>query len=190
MLIIGVAPKNSMAKPPVTAKKVTPSDIVAGVITAVLIPFTVILGTLFIPNGTRKHLLIILAVLVECLAAFFISFEKKKPSAKDIAVLGVLSAAAVAGRELFFMFPQFKPVAAIVIISGTALGAQAGFLVGAVSMLVSNMLFGQGMWTPLPDSAWVNRTLPFRGAVFRFSATFIVLPALSGVIQTSVVETV
>lgn len=137
-----------MAKPPVTAKKVTPSDIVAGVITAVLIPFTVILGTLFIPNGTRKHLLIILAVLVECLAAFFISFEKKKPSAKDIAVLGVLSAAAVAGRELFFMFPQFKPVAAIVIISGTALGAQAGFLVGAVSMLVSNMLFGQGMWTP------------------------------------------
>lgn len=148
MLIIGVAPKNSMAKPPVTAKKVTPSDIVAGVITAVLIPFTVILGTLFIPNGTRKHLLIILAVLVECLAAFFISFEKKKPSAKDIAVLAVLSAAAVAGRELFFMFPQFKPVAAIVIISGTALGAQAGFLVGAVSMLVSNMLFGQGMWTP------------------------------------------
>lgn len=148
MLIIGVAPKNSMAKPPVTAKKVTPSDIVAGVITAVLIPFTVILGTLFVPNGTRKHLLIILAVLVECLAAFFISFEKKKPSAKDIAVLAVLSAAAVAGRELFFMFPQFKPVAAIVIISGTALGAQAGFLVGAVSMLISNMLFGQGMWTP------------------------------------------
>ena len=87
-------------------------------------------------------------MLVECLAAFFISFEKKKPSAKDIAVLAVLSAAAVAGRELFFMFPQFKPVAAIVIISGTALGAQAGFLVGAVSMLVSNMLFGQGMWTP------------------------------------------
>ena len=148
MLIIGVAPKNTMAKPPVTAKKITPSDIVAGVITAVLIPFTVILGTLFITNGTRKHLLIILAVLVECLAAFFISFEKKKPSAKDIAVLAVLSAAAVAGRELFFMFPQFKPVAAIVIISGTALGVQAGFLVGAVSMLVSNMLFGQGMWTP------------------------------------------
>lgn len=79
---------------------------------------------------------------------FLYQLRKKKPSAKDIAVLAVLSAAAVAGRELFFMFPQFKPVAAIVTISGTALGAQAGFLVGAVSMLVSNMLFGQGMWTP------------------------------------------
>ena len=148
MLIIGAAPKSTMAKPPVTAKKITPSDIAAGVITAVLIPITVILGTIFIPDSMRKHLLIILAVLTECLAAFFISFERKKPSAKDIAVLAVLCAAAVAGRELFFMFPQFKPVAAVVIISGTALGAQAGFLVGAVSMLVSNMLFGQGMWTP------------------------------------------
>ena len=99
-----------MAKPPVTAKKVTPSDIVAGVITAVLIPFTVILGTLFIPNGTRKHLLIILAVLVECLAAFFISFEKKKPSAKDIAVLAVLSAAAVAGRSFSLCFRSSSPL--------------------------------------------------------------------------------
>lgn len=148
MLIFGAAPKNTMAKPPVTAKKITPSDIAAGIIIAVLIPITVILGTIFIPDSMRKHLLIILAVLTECLAAFFISFECKKPSAKDIAVLAVLCAAAVAGRELFFMFPQFKPVAAVVIISGTALGAQAGFLVGAVSMLVSNMLFGQGMWTP------------------------------------------
>ena len=148
MLVIGAAPKNAMAGPPVTRKKITPSDILAGVITAAIVPVTVILGTFFIPDSMRKHLLIILAVLIECLAAFFISFEKKKPSAKDIAVLAVLSAAAVAGRELFFMFPQFKPVAAIVIISGTALGAQAGFLVGAVSMLVSNMLFGQGMWTP------------------------------------------
>lgn len=148
LLIIGAAPKNTMTGPPVTSKKTTPFDIAAGIITAVLVPVTVILGTVFIPDSIRKHLLITLAVLIECLFAFFISFEKKKPSAKDIAVLAVLSAAAVAGRELFFMFPQFKPVAAIVIISGTALGAQAGFLVGAVSMLVSNMLFGQGMWTP------------------------------------------
>lgn len=148
MLIAGAAPKNTMAKPPATVRKISPSDITAGITTVILIPLTVVLGTLFIPDSMRKYLLITLAVLTECLAAFFISFEKKKPSAKDIAVLSVLCAAAVAGRELFYMFPQFKPVAAIVIISGTALGAQAGFLVGAVSMLVSNLLFGQGMWTP------------------------------------------
>lgn len=148
MLIAGAAPENTMAKPPATVRKISHSDITAGITTVILIPLTVVLGTLFIPDSMRKHLLITLAVLTECLAAFFISFEKKKPSAKDITVLSVLCAAAVAGRELFYMFPQFKPVAAIVIISGTALGAQAGFLVGAVSMLVSNLLFGQGMWTP------------------------------------------
>ena len=148
LLILGAAPKNSMAAPPFVKKRISGSDIAAGITTLVVIPLTVIVGNAFIPDSARKYLIISLAVLVECLAAFFISFEKKKPSAKDIAVLAVLCAAAVAGRELFFMFPQFKPVAAVVIISGTALGAQAGFLTGAMSMLVSNMLFGQGSWTP------------------------------------------
>jgi len=148
LLILGAAPKNSMAAPSFVKKRISGSDIAAGITTLVIIPLTVIVGNAFIPDSARKYLIISLAVLVECLAAFFISFEKKKPSAKDIAVLAVLCAAAVAGRELFFMFPQFKPVAAVVIISGTALGAQAGFLTGAMSMLVSNMLFGQGSWTP------------------------------------------
>ncbi|GHU89166.1 hypothetical protein FACS1894202_06770 [Clostridia bacterium] len=46
------------------------------------------------------------------------------------------------------MLPNFKPVAAVVIISGVALGGEAGFLVGAVTGLVSNVFFGQGPWTP------------------------------------------
>ena len=54
----------------------------------------------------------------------------------------------VAGRVAFFMLPQFKPVIAIVIISGVAFGGEAGFLVGAMTAFVSNMFFGQGPWTP------------------------------------------
>jgi len=46
------------------------------------------------------------------------------------------------------MLPQFKPVMAIVIISGVAFGGEAGFLVGAVTSFISNMFFGQGPWTP------------------------------------------
>ena len=46
------------------------------------------------------------------------------------------------------MFPQFKPMTSLVIISGAALGAESGFLVGAVSILASNVIFGQGPWTP------------------------------------------
>jgi|GEM_PF-5057887 len=44
--------------------------------------------------------------------------------------------------------PQFKPVIALVIIAGVSFGGEAGFLVGAMSMLVSNVFFGQGPWTP------------------------------------------
>lgn len=45
------------------------------------------------------------------------------------------------------MLPQFKPVLALTIVSGVALGGETGFLVGAVTMLTSNMLFSQGPWT-------------------------------------------
>ena len=48
----------------------------------------------------------------------------------------------------FFMIPSFKPIIAIVIISAIAFGGEAGFLVGAMTMVVSNFLFGQGPWTP------------------------------------------
>ena len=34
------------------------------------------------------------------------------------------------------------------IIAGVAFGGETGFLVGAVTMLTSNMLFSQGPWTP------------------------------------------
>lgn len=60
----------------------------------------------------------------------------------------MLIAVATAGRAAFFMLPNFKPVLAIVIISGAALGKESGFLVGAMSAFVSNFLFGQGPWTP------------------------------------------
>ena len=46
------------------------------------------------------------------------------------------------------MLPEFKPVLALTIIAGVAFGGEAGFLVGAVTMLLSNMLFSQGPWTP------------------------------------------
>ena len=49
---------------------------------------------------------------------------------------------------MFFMLPEFKPVVAMTILAGVALGGETGFLVGAMSMLVSNMLFSQGPWTP------------------------------------------
>ena len=63
-------------------------------------------------------------------------------------VISVLAAIGVAGRAAFFMVPSFKPVAAIVILTGISFGGEAGFLVGSLTMLISNMFMGQGPWTP------------------------------------------
>ena len=62
--------------------------------------------------------------------------------------LVVLCAIGVAGRAFFFMLPQFKPMAAVAILAGVSLGGEAGFVVGAASMLASNFFFVQGVWTP------------------------------------------
>jgi len=75
-------------------------------------------------------------------------FESRKPQARELVIVAVLCAIAVAGRAAFFMLPQFKPVTALVIIAGVAFGAETGFLVGAMTSFVSNMFFGQGPWTP------------------------------------------
>lgn len=75
-------------------------------------------------------------------------FEKREPQARELIVIAVLSAIAVLGRAMFFMVPTFKPMIAIVIITGVTFGAESGFLVGASSAFVSNFFFGQGPWTP------------------------------------------
>lgn len=112
----------------------------------ILIPVTIWIGiTLF---DDRKYFVISLAIAVYCMLPFFLIFEGRKPQARELLTIAVLVAIAIAGRAAFFMVPSFKPVVAVTIISAVCFGAESGFLVGALSMLSSNMLFGQGPWTP------------------------------------------
>lgn len=74
--------------------------------------------------------------------------QKRKDVVRKLVAIAVLTALAVAGRAAFFMVPSIKPMAAITIVAGISLGAKSGCTVGMLSMLVSNMLFGQGPWTP------------------------------------------
>jgi len=60
----------------------------------------------------------------------------------------VMCAIAVVSRIVFIALPAFKPITAIIMITGIAFGAEAGFLTGAVSAFVSNFIFSQGPWTP------------------------------------------
>ena len=111
-----------------------------------LIPLTIWTGLKF--GSGRKYMLISFAIIFETMLPFFLIFEGRKPQARELVILSVLSALAIGGRAVFFAMPGFKPVAAMVILTGVAFGAEAGFMVGAMTMFCSNVLFGQGPWTP------------------------------------------
>lgn len=115
----------------------TASTLTAGV----LIPENII-------SLSGKTYIISILIIFYIISLFFASFENRKPEAREIVIIAVMSAIAIAGRSVFFFLPQFKPVTAIVIITGVCFGAEAGFLTGAVSGFVSNFFFGQGPWTP------------------------------------------
>jgi energy-coupling factor transport system ATP-binding protein len=110
------------------------------------IPLTIYCGIHFFDD--RKYYFTSMLILLEAMLPFALIFESRKPQARELIVIAVLCAIAVAGRAAFFMLPQFKPVIALVIIAGVAFGGEAGFLVGAMTGFVSNMFFGQGPWTP------------------------------------------
>lgn len=85
---------------------------------------------------------------------FFLSFENRKPSIRDIMPIVVVCIVAALGRVVFNFIPQLQPVTAIVIIMGITYGPQSGFITGALSALISNMYLGQGPWTPWQMLAW------------------------------------
>ncbi len=127
-------------------KKLDKRTVAATFIALIAIPLTIYFGISFL--GDRKYYFISLLIILETLIPFCLVFESRKPQAREIVVISVLCAIGVAGRTAFFMLPQFKPVVAVVIISGVCFGGETGFLVGAVTAFVSNFFFGQGQWTP------------------------------------------
>ena len=75
-------------------------------------------------------------------------------SAGFISITAVLTALSVVGRIVFTPIAGFKPCTAIIIIAGVSLGADAGFICGALTALISNIYFGQGMWTFFQMVSW------------------------------------
>ena len=125
-------------------KKTSPRFWLSLAILVVLVPLTV----WFFSRFDRKYYLSGLSVIVLTMAAFFLHFESRKPQSRELVILAVLCALAVGSRAAFAAVPHFKPMLAIVMLTGIAFGPEAGFLCGAISGFASNFIFGQGPWTP------------------------------------------
>ena len=145
-------------------KKPKISSILPPLLLLVVMPFTIYVGYALLHQ--RKYYFISLMLILEAVIAFFLSFEGRRPHMRDIMTIAVMSAITALSRAMFYMVPAVKPMAALTIISGVGLGSVSGFVVGALSMLVSDIFFGQGPWTP-----WQMFTMGLLGflggAVFR-----------------------
>lgn len=117
---------------------------IAIVLTLLLIPLTIFFGSK-LPG--RAYYLTSTLVLVEIMLPFFLAFEGRKPQARELVVVAVLCALAVAGRVVI-PIPNFKATYAIIMLSAIAFGPETGFLIGAMTALTSNFFFGQGPHTP------------------------------------------
>lgn len=111
----------------------------------VLIPATLYAGT---KMSGRVYYLISTLVILEIMLPFFVSLESRRPDARELCILAVMAAIAAISRAVFIFVPGFKPITGIIMITGIAFGAEAGFLTGAIGVFASNFLFGQGPWTP------------------------------------------
>jgi energy-coupling factor transport system substrate-specific component len=93
-------------------------------------------------------------LVVLALAIGFAWYERSRPSSKVVALVAALAAAAVAGRVLFTAVPNVQGTTDVVLLSGYAVGAAPGFVVGALAALASNFFLGQGPWTPWQMLGW------------------------------------
>ena len=111
----------------------------------------------FLFADSVNYYIVSVVILIASMLPFFVSYEQKRVTARDITLTATLIALAVVSRAAFYLVPQVKPIAAVVIVSAVCLGAHKGYIV----------IFGQGMWTPFQMVALGTVGL-LAGLIFRW----------------------
>lgn len=112
----------------------------------VLAPLTLTLSAKYLDS--RSYYIPAVIIILLSVIPFFVFFENRKIKSSEIVIVSMMIALAVASRAVMAFVPQFKPTCAIVIVTAIAFGPNVGFVTGSLSMLISNLIFGQGMFTP------------------------------------------
>ncbi|MDR3552154.1 MAG: ECF transporter S component [Clostridia bacterium] len=135
-------------------KRIAPHPAALRIVAAASVAVIPVLLVAYAALGSGSYYLLSSVIVVLALVPFFAVFERRRPQAREIVPIAVMSGIAVAGRIAFAALPSFKPVTAIVMLTGAVFGPEAGFITGALSGLLSNFFFGQGPWTPWQMFAW------------------------------------
>lgn len=102
----------------------------------------------------RKYWFVSLFIAIVSCIMVYGAYEHTNGGIRRMVIIAVMVSMAVAGRAIFAPLPGFKPVTAIVVIAAVYLGIEAGFVVGSMTALVSDLFFTIGPWTPFQMCAW------------------------------------
>lgn len=122
---------------------------------ALFILFFFLVGLLWLSlkwNG--NYFLLSFGIVLFSILFIIVQFEKRKIEARELVLLAILAAIAAVGRIPFASIPSIQPTTFVIMMSGLVFGAESGFIIGAVAALASNMILGQGPWTPWQMVAW------------------------------------
>ncbi len=151
----------------------------------VIVPALTIAGSVVFDR--KRHIIISLAIAVMALLLFASGFERKTTGSRRLVIVSVMTALCFAGRFI----PFLKPISALTIITALYLGGEAGFLVGAMTAVLTNFYFGQGPWTAFQMLAWGLIGL-FAGLLAeplkRKKALLLIYGALAGVAYSFIMD--
>ena len=83
-----------------------------------LIPLTLFLGKQL---SGRSYYITGTLIIAELMIPFFMVFEGRKPQARELVIIAVMCALAIAGRVVIPL-PHFKAIFAVIILTGIAFG--------------------------------------------------------------------
>lgn len=103
---------------------------------------------------TEQYLLISFGIILSSILVLLVRFESRKIDARELVLIAVLAAIAAVSRIPFASIPSVQPATFVIMMAGLVFGAESGLIIGAVAALASNMVLGQGPWTPWQMIAW------------------------------------
>jgi len=104
--------------------------------------------------GAEPWALIVVGGATLVVLAFAVRFESSGMHARVLAIVALLGALSALFRVPFAAIPNLQPSTYLIMCSGYVFGPVAGFVVGALTAIVSNFFLGHGPWTLFQVLAW------------------------------------
>lgn len=126
--------------------------ILSVIIPFVLIPALVVSGAFIFKDKSYSYVILSLVLLTFLL--FISGFDNKRTGTRRLVLTAAFVALASIGRVICSPIAGVNPITAITVLAAIYMGAEAGFMIGSLSALVSGLFSGIGMWTPFQMFSW------------------------------------